>query len=339
MSRPHRTKKKWKAMILSLLILGSGLFFISFAYMPVGSQPYKTVLLEIPRGTGFLQIVDLLDEAGFVTNKPFFYILALTKGAARHIRAGEYELSTNMSPLEIITKLVQGDIKAYLVTIPEDFTVRDIAARLASFRLVDEKTFLALATDRTFLASLGIKAESAEGFLYPETYKLDRSMGPKDIMRIMNQQFWKVMTPDLQKRATEMGMSLIQAVTLASMIGKETGYKEEKPLISAVFHNRLRIGMKLQSDPTAVYDLEDFTGSVKKSHLLRNHSHNTYRIDGLPPGPIGNPAVDSLKAALYPAKVDYLYFVSNNNGAHRFSTNLIAHNRAVSKYIIQKKKP
>jgi UPF0755 protein len=338
MAYPKRLQKSLTRIVLALLAIGFAATVITFAYFPVGKKPYQTVTIEIPKGTGFLQIVALLDDAGFVTNKPFFYALAVFKGAARQIRAGEYELSSNMSPIEIIDKLVQGRIKAYDVTIPEDFTVREIAVRLASYKLVDEKVFLALASDRPFLSSLGIDGKNAEGFLYPETYRLDRSMGARDIMKMMNQQFWKVVTPDLRRRASEMGMTLAQAVTLASIIGKETGYTEEKPLVSAVFHNRLRKGMKLQSDPTAVYDLENFNGPVRRTHLLRDHTHNTYRIHGLPPGPIGNPAIDSIKAALYPAKADYLYFVSTNDGAHTFSTNLIAHNRAVSKYQIQKKK-
>ena len=338
MTRSRYLPKKLLRSFLVLLIVGVVAAMLGFACFPVGDKPYKTVAIEIPRGTGFLQIVALLDKAGFVTNKPFFYTLALVKGAARNIRAGEYELSGDMSPLEIIEKLVQGRIKAYLVTIPEDFTVREIAARLASYKLVEEKIFLELCLDRNFLSTLKIEGRSAEGFLYPETYMLDRSMGPRDIIRTMAQQFWKVVTPELRQRASTMGMSLTQVVTLASIIGKESGNAQEKPLISAVFHNRLRKGMKLQSDPTAVYDLDTFDGTVRRKHLLRNHTHNTYRIDGLPPGPIGNPAIDSIKAALYPAKVDYLYFVSNNDGAHNFSTTLIAHNRAVSKYQIQKKK-
>jgi len=338
MAHPKRLQKILRLIVLALLALGFAATVLIFAYFPIGKKPYQTVTLEIPKGTGFLQIVSLLDGAGFVTNKPFFYALAVTKGAARQIRAGEYELSSGMSPLELIDKLVQGQIKAYNVTIPEDFTVREIAARLASYKLVEEKTFLELTSDKQFLSSLGISSKNAEGFLYPETYRLDRSMAAKDIMKMMIQQFWKVVTPDLRRRASEMGMTLTQVVTLASMVGKETGYTDEKPLVSAVFHNRLRKGMKLQSDPTAVYNMENFNGPVRRTHLLRDHSHNTYRIPGLPPGPIGNPAIDSIKAALYPAKVDYLYFVSTNDGAHTFSTNLITHNRAVSKYQIQKKK-
>ena len=142
----------------------------------------------------------------------------------------------------------------------------------------------------------------------------------------------------MEKRAKELGMTLHEVVTLASLIGKETGHEKEKPQVSAVFHNRLRKKMKLQSDPTSVYDLESFAGAVKKKHLLRKSPYNTYIIDGLPPSPIANPAIDSLQAALFPASVNYLYFVSNNDGSHKFSSSLSAHNRAVLKYQINRKK-
>ncbi|MDD5170816.1 MAG: endolytic transglycosylase MltG, partial [Syntrophales bacterium] len=316
----RRGEKGFIRLFLIVFLLGCSMAILYFVSQPVGSEPHKTVLVDIPKGTGFMQIIDLLDQAGLVNNRPLYYALALTRGAARNIRAGEYELSDAMTPLEIINKLVHGNIRFYMVTIPEDFTVREIAARLASFRLADEKAFLALAADRPFLSSLGINGTSIEGYLYPETYKLDRSMGTREIMRTMVQQFWKVVTPELKQKSSELGLSITQVVTLASMIGKETGYQEEKPLVSAVFHNRLHKGMKLQSDPTAVYNLENFEGAVRKKHLLREHPYNTYKINGLPPGPIGNPDINSIKAALYPAKVEYLYFVSNNNGSHNFTT-------------------
>jgi len=319
------------------MLIISSLVFVNFSYQPVGSSA-KTILIDIPRGTGFTEIIDILDNAGFVANKPFFYALAITKGAVRQIRAGEYELSYTMSPIDIIDKLVKGDIKAYLVTIPEDFTIKEIAARLAANKLVPEKAFLKLAFDKDFVQTLNVPGKTMEGYLYPETYKLDRSMGSKEIIQIMNQQFWKRFTPEMRRRAEAMGMTLSEVVTLASLIGKETGFKNEKPLVSAVFHNRLKKGMKLQSDPTAVYDLDDFDGKIRKSHLLRDAPHNTYRISGLPPGPIANPDTESLKAALYPAKVDYLYFVANNNGSHQFSLTLIDHRQAISKYQILRKK-
>jgi UPF0755 protein len=329
-------KKPLALFFLALFILSS-LAFFHFASRPVGPSS-ETILIDIPRGTGFLQSIDILDKAGIVANKPFFYVLAIIKGAARQIRAGEYELSYAMSPIDIIDKLVKGDIKAYLVTIPEDFTVREIAARLAANKLVPEKAFLKLAFDQNFVQTLNVPGKTMEGYLYPETYKLDRSMGSKEIIQIMNQQFWKRFTPEMRQRAAAMGLTIAEVVTLASLIGKETGFKDEKPLISAVFHNRLKKGMRLQSDPTAVYDLDDFDGKIRKSHLLRDAPHNTYRISGLPPGPIANPDTESLRAALYPAKVGYLYFVANNNGSHQFSSTLIGHHQAVSKYQTLRKK-
>ena len=321
-------------------VLSLGIFFallFNYAVNPINDRN-DTITVDIPRGTSFLVSVDILEKAGIIRQKFLFYLLVISKKAQRHIRAGEYEIVTSMSPLEIIDKLVRGEIVAQDITIPEDYTVHEIAALIASFNLVDEKSFLDLATDVKFLASLGIKGNNAEGYLYPETYRMDKSMSAKEIIRIMVNQFWKMFTPEMQKRADDLGMTIPQVITLASLIGKESGYKDEKPMISAVFYNRLKKGMKLQCDPTAVYDLKPFTGTIKRKHLTRSTPHNTYVIDGLPPGPIANPAIDSLHAALYPAPVDYLYFVSNNNGSHHFSSNLSTHNKAVLKYQFERKK-
>ncbi|HOF04974.1 MAG TPA: endolytic transglycosylase MltG [Syntrophales bacterium] len=335
MSLRNKIKSKF-VLLCVLIVLLSGGAVIVYGNRAIDDTA-RTVLIDIPRGYSFLQIITELDRVGLVTNRPAFYALAIIKGAARQIRAGEYELSTAMSPVEIIDKLVKGKIKAYKITIPEDFTIREIAALLAANKLVKESAFLRLAHDRSLAASLGIEGSSLEGYLYPETYFLDRSMGSREIIQIMNAQFWKKFTPELRQRASALGMTVNEVVTLASMIGKETGFKEEKPLVAAVFHNRLKRGMKLQCDPTAVYGLENFDGKVRRRHLLRDAPHNTYVIQGLPPGPIANPDIDSLKAALYPAKVDYLYFVANNNGSHHFSSTLDAHRRAVSRYQISRK--
>lgn len=319
------------------------LFFIFFlyvlfhAYNPVDNRT-RSVTVNIPKGTGFLNTVTILENEGLIKNKYLFYALAVSKNAQSHIKAGEYELETSMSPMDIINKLVKGDIISYPVTFPEDFTVREIASRLASYNLVEEGVFLSLSSDITFLASLGIEGRHAEGYLYPDTYLFDKSMSAKDIMRMMVHQFWKMFTPEMRKRTSEMGMTIPKIVTMASLIGKETGYREEKPLISAVFYNRLKKRMKLQCDPTAVYDLKNFSGIITKKHLSRYTPYNTYLISGLPPGPIANPAIDSLQAALYPAPVNYLYFVSNNDGSHQFSSSLSAHQKAVLKYQIKRKK-
>ncbi len=333
-TRKHR---KSPAVILTVIIFFVMLAGLYYALSSTDSRK-EPVIVDIPRGTSFLQSVDLLEEAGLVKHKYLFYALVITRNAQGNIRAGEYELLTSMSPMEIIDKLVKGQIKTYDVPIPEDFTMREIAVRLVSYRLVDEKQFLSLSKDTKLLAELDIEGRSVEGYLYPETYKFDKSMGPRAIIEAMVTQFRKRFTPAMEKRAKELGMTLHEVVTLASLIGKETGYEKEKPQVSAVFHNRLRKKMKLQSDPTSVYDLESFAGAVKKKHLLRKSPFNTYIIDGLPPSPIANPAIDSLQAALYPAPGNYLYFVSNNDGSHKFSSSLSAHNKAVLKYQINRKK-
>jgi UPF0755 protein len=331
----HKYRKSLTAfgMVLFIFIIVT----VHYAFSPVDNKNV-TVTVDIPSGTSFLQSVDILEKSGLIKHNYLFYFLVISRNAQGHIRAGEYELATSMSPMEIISKLVKGDIIAYPVTFPEDYTVREIAARLAAFKLVEENAFLSLSSDTKFLAPLGIEGASAEGYLYPDTYKFDKSMDAKDIMRIMVNQFWKMFTPKMRKRADELGMTIPQIITMASIIGKESGYKDEKPSVSAVFHNRMRKGMKLQSDPTSIYDLKYFSGTIKRKHLMRNTPYNTYVINGLPPGPIANPAIDSLNAALYPAPVDYLYFVSNNNGSHQFSSNLSAHNKAVLKYQNERKK-
>lgn len=320
-----------------LVFLLSCLSFLYYTGSPSNNN-HNTYIVDIPKGTSFYKIVEILHEKGLVKHKLLFYLLAFSENAAGHIRAGEYELANSMSPLKILRKLVRGEVKSYPVTLREDITLKEVATLLAAYKLVDEKAFMDLASDQEFLASLGIEGTSLEGYLYPDTYLLDRSMEIKDIIRKMVFQFWKMVTPEMRNRAKESGFTITEFVTLASIIGKESGNKEEKPLISAVFHNRLKKRMKLQSDPTAVYDLHNFNGIIKKRHLQNNTPYNTYHISGLPPGPIANPGIDSLQAALYPAQVNYLYFVSQKDGTHYFSADFTAHNEAISRYQVKKVK-
>jgi UPF0755 protein len=243
-----------------------------------------------------------------------------------------------MTPWKITDNLAKGKIKIRPVTIPEDFTLKQIADRLVAEELVSEESFLGVTTDPIFLASLDIDAASAEGYLYPDTYEFNRGMTTREIVRVMVNQFRKKVTPQMIERAKALGMTTTKFVTLASLIGKESGDEEEKSQISAVFHNRLKKGMRLQSDPTAVYSLNEYRSIVKRKDLDNDTPYNTYKIRGLPPGPIANPGIDSLQAALNPASVNYLYFVSKNDGTHIFSSNLAAHAQAVLKYQIKRKK-
>ncbi len=326
------------ALTIAVFLTGVALF--RYAGSPVNHFTTPKIV-DIPKGAGFFRITEIMNEAGLVKNRPFFWLLALTKGVRKQIRAGEYEITGSLSPSAILDKLVRGEIKSYTVMLPEDITVNEVARRLLADKLINEKEFMTLAADREFLASLGIEAESIEGYLFPETYQFDRSMTTREVIRIIVRQFWREITPEMRKQAETMGLTLHEWVTLASIIGKESGNSEEKPLISAAFHNRMKRGMKLQSDPTAVYHLERAGTPVKtvlRSHLQKETPYNTYRIEGLPPGPIANPGIDSLRAALNPAKVNYLYFVANNDGTHQFSASLEAHNHAVLKYQINRQK-
>jgi len=323
--------KRRNILIIALLILLVVTAFFRYAFNPVGSNDMANTV-DIPSGAGFFKITEILSDANLVHNRPFFWILVIGKGAARRIKAGEYEFTGKLSPVEIINKLIRGEKKYYNVLLPEDINAREIAQRLVSFKLINEKEFMKLLTDQSFISSFGIKAETLEGYLYPDTYRLDRSMTTREIIRMFVNSFWNKITPDIRKRAEERGMTIHQLVTFASIIGKESGTSSEKPLISAVFHNRLKRGMKLQSDPTAIYGLADDVKIVLAKHLKLDNPYNTYRISGLPPGPIANTGIDSIRAALSPAQVGYLYFVAKNDGTHHFSADLAGHTKAVIQY-------
>ncbi len=321
-----------------VLVLIPVLILLGYTRNPVDRDiPLRTV--DIPRGASFSRVMDTLEAEGLLRQRELFHLLALLRNGTRQIRAGEYEFSGSMSPSEILGKLIRGEVKGYRITVPEGFTVRQILERLLTSRLVDEKEFLRLSADRQFLSTLGIEGRSLEGYLFPETYILDRSMDTRHIIKLMVDQFWRHVTPSMTKRSADLGLTIDQFVTLASIIEKETGRKEEMPLIAAVFHNRLKRRMPLQSDPTVIYGLPDFDGNLRKQDLLTKTPYNTYLFAGLPPGPIANPGLDALQAALYPSEVDSLYFVSKNDGSHQFSDNLSQHNTAVRTYQLQRRKP
>jgi UPF0755 protein len=309
-----------------------GALLIIYAKSPIEPGSASSVVVDIPTGSSFLKATKILERSGLVKNRPLFYSLAMVKNASRSIRAGEYEISTDLTPSGLIDKLLRGEVKRYRVTIHEDFNLREVASRLNEFKMLDEKAFFGLASDESFLNSMGILANSVEGYLYPDTYLLNRSMTTRQIIRMMVTRFWTKITPEMINQAAERGLSLHEFVTFASLVGRETGYKAEKPLVAAVFHNRIKRRIPLQSDPTTVYDLENFDGRVLRSHYRRDSPYNTYQIRGLPPGPIGNPGLDSFLAVLNPADVDYLYFVSQKDGTHFFSSTLEEHNRAVRRF-------
>lgn len=326
---------RWGICFFIAVIFIYAVLLFHYSFSPIDKKNVN-VVVDIPTGSSFWKSVEILDKAGLIKNRFFFYNLAVIKRARLKIRAGEYEINTLISPWRMINKLVRGEVKVYKIVVREDLPFRDIAGILEKDKLINKELFFDLARDKEFLESLNIKAESIEGYLFPDKYFFTRSMNTRRIMQIMVENFRKKVTPDMIQRAKNIGLSESQFITFASMIGKESGSDSEKPFIAAVFYNRIRKGMRLQSDPTAVYDLDSFEGKVLRSHLKRQSLYNTYLIKGLPPGPIANPGLDSLKAVLNPAPVDYLYFVSKNDGTHHFSSSLIEHNQAVKHYIYMK---
>ncbi|NLA42136.1 MAG: endolytic transglycosylase MltG [Smithella sp.] len=309
-----------------------GAFLFIYSVTPICSAGEKTVVVDIPTGASLIKIIKILHDADLVQNRFLFHALVTVRGGARLARAGEYEFAANITPYRLVDKLLHGDIKKYSVIIYEDSSLSQVALRLMEYKLISEKDFFELSQDAGFLSSLGIQSSSMEGYLFPDTYFLDRSMSTRKILRIMVERFHSKVSPEMVRQAAQKGLDVNQFVTFASLIGKESGYAAEKPLIAAVFYNRLKKGMPLQSDPTAVYDLEDFKGKVLRSHYKRKSPYNTYLIRGLPPGPIASPGLDSFQAVLQPAKVDYLYFVSKRDGTHHFSSSLVAHHDATIRF-------
>ncbi|AAR33839.1 endolytic transglycosylase MltG [Geobacter sulfurreducens] len=303
-----------------------------FLAVPAGNG--KNVrILSFEKGATPRRIAGELEAAGLITSARLFVFHARLHGEAERLKAGEYQFSDAMKPAEILHKLVAGEVYAQPFAVPEGYSMYQVAELLEGKGMFSRERFLAAATDPSFLAELGIQSSSVEGYLYPSTYAVSRSMDEKDLIRVMVSQFDKIYAAGFAEEARRRGISRHRVVTLASMIEKEAVSPAERPLISSVFHNRLAKGMRLQSDPTAVYGVRAFGGNVTRQDILRNTSHNTYRIAGLPPGPIGNPGRDALAAALNPAATRYLYFVARKDGTHHFSATLVEHNAAVQRYL------
>jgi UPF0755 protein len=297
---------------------------------PQEHPPSKVVV--IPDGSTFQYVASLLEHERLIKSHSAFVLLGKSQSAERKVRAGEYELNPSMTPAEILSKLLNGQVLLRPLTIPEGLTMTQIADLVSQQGLTDRAEFIRLAKDRTFVTSLGIKAETLEGYLYPDTYKFPRPVKAREVLVAMVEKLRQMVGPDLLARMQELKMTMHEVLTLASIIEKETGSGGERSEISAVFHNRLKKHIPLQSDPTVIYGLSDFDGNLRKKDLSSPGPYNTYRVQGLPPGPIANPGIQAIRATLYPSDSRSLYFVSRNDGTHQFSATLVEHNQAVEKY-------
>ncbi len=330
--------KKLAVTISIILFLSfcalSSLFFdlLHYACQPFNvAKPVKKIVI-LSQGQKLPAISNKLHKAGIIQYPSKFRLLARLKRFDTRIKAGEYILSSAMPPNRILEILVTGIVRLHKITIPEGCNLYQIALITKKAGLVNIDDFLSFATDTSLAHKMGIEAKTFEGYLFPETYYFPKGVTSKKIISTMVQRFRSIFTPEWKNRAEQLRLSVHEVVTLASIIEKETGAAFERPIISSVFHNRLKRRMRLESDPTVIYGLKEFSGNITRKDLKTPTPYNTYIIKKLPPGPIANPGIESIKAALFPADTRFLYFVSKQNNTHKFSTNFKDHARAVQKY-------
>jgi peptidoglycan lytic transglycosylase G len=310
-------------------------FAFAFFLVRPAERDGREQILVVKEGESLKEVAEELARMHLITNKSLFVLWSNLSGQSKQIKTGEYALSGSMAPIKILEKIRKGVVVLHAVTIPEGFTMEQIADLLAAKGFVQKEVFLRLANNPRALSAYGVTTSSLEGYLFPDTYHFSRGLNPSTLIEAMVKRFWQMVGP-LRERADAIGMNMEEVVILASIVEKETGEPTERPTIASVFLNRLSRGMRLESDPTVIYGLKDFDGNLRKNDLIRETPYNTYVIKGLTPGPIASPGLDAIKAVLYPAQTDYLYFVSKNDGSHYFSKTLAEHNRAVGIY--QKKK-
>ncbi len=319
--------------LILLLVTLAASYLTVLNYINTTPSVTKDTRIEIPKGSGLSSISQKLMESGVIANDTLFILYVMKEGWQDKLKAGEYKFEKGSTMAGVVRKIVNGDVELNKVTIPEGLTAREIARLLDEKGVVTESEFLEEAQNETLVKKLlGPDVTSLEGYLFPETYSYSGSLKAGELIELMVERFKAVYEP-LSEQRKGVNLTDNEILTLASIVEKETGASFERPLISAVFQNRIKIGMKLDSDPTVIYGMgENYKGNLSREDLKRYSDYNTYIIKGLPPGPIANPGKESILAVLNPADVKYLYFVSKGDGTHHFSNSFREHQNAVNKY-------
>jgi len=332
-----KLKHRIKAILFILFLTATAGAWAGYAWWmadlntPAGSDPSELVV-EVLQGEGFSRVVQKLSDQSLIRHPVSMRIFARWTGNDRRIKNGEYVFTRMMTPRNILEDMVNGKVRLHRITIPEGFSLQQIAEVVEKSGLFSAEAFLKSARDPGLSHRLGVESPNLEGYLFPDTYFFDKKATVEQMISAMVARFDSIFTDAWKQRARELGLGIQAVVTLASIVEKETGNSAERPLIAAVFRNRLKIGMRLESDPTIIYGIEGFDGNITREHLKARTPYNTYQIDGLPPTPIASPGKASLEAVLFPADVPYLFFVSKGDGTHVFSLTLEEHNRAVRTY-------
>ena len=317
--------------IAGIIIASILAFYLLVIYWPQ-SNPYERVEINIPKGVTLSQIGNILKEESIISNKRTFTMAVKSLGHEKNIPAGRYVLHNALNNRAIINQLVYGVPSLKSITVLEGWTIYQIANELEKELKISKKTFLRLCNDQRVIKLFNLEGNSLEGYLFPDTYTFAEGVDPYLVLTRMVNEFINNITKSMEVQAQEMNMSLLEVITLASIIEGEAIYDSERAIISAVYHNRLKRGMKLQADPTIQYIIDDGPRRLLNNDLKIESKYNTYLYRGLPPGPINSPGKESIIAALYPSVNEYLYFVARGDGYHTFSTNEKDHNKAKKKF-------
>jgi peptidoglycan lytic transglycosylase G len=318
----------WAAIALSVTFFS---YVAVEMFLPVRMDTALTEF-EARNGATFRQIVDSLAEKGILRDRSVFYLLGRLGGIERKVKAGYYPLRGMMSPWEIFKALREGAIIEYVVTVVPGDSLFEVGMKFMGLGMTDMSGFLKLCADRDFLDDMDVDSPSVEGYLYPDTYRFPKGSSIKEVLTMMVERMREKYDEAMLAQTCSLELKEREVLTIASIIEKEAATDEERPIIAAVYFNRLKRGMPLQADPTVIYGVKHRGEKINKDDIARNTPYNTYTIRGLPPGPIASPGLKSIMAALNPSAVPYLYFVSNNDGTHTFSVTLGQHAKAVKSY-------
>ena len=328
----------WLLVVVVAVIVAIGARIVLAEVRPYKGYAESEQFVDIPPGTGPASIGRRLAGAGVIRDTLGFRFELARTGTGRRLQAGEYRFDRPMTVKEVVEKIARGDVYLLPITFREGLTIREMAQLFESKGLGQAAAFVTAASGATPIHGIDPVARDLEGYLFPDTYAMPRRATAAQLVARMVTAFEKVLTPKLRAEAAARGLSVRELVTLASIVEKETGKAAERPLVAAVYANRLKVGMGLQCDPTVIYALERagrYDGNLTRENLQFDSPYNTYRYAGLPPGPIASPGQASLEAAAHPADVSYLYFVSRGDGSHAFASTLDEHNHNVFEFQIK----
>jgi UPF0755 protein len=328
--RSYRIGVSAGVLIIALTLVGLTLIAV---FSPARHHDRDFIYVVVDRGLSYSQIAERFTEAGLIRDERLFLILGRVFGIEHRAKAGRYRFASTSNMIDILKTLYRGATYRERILVRPGKTMETVVEIMSAGAAVDSAGFAALIADSVFIGRLGVPSSTAEGYLYPDTYDVEWQESPESVVRRMVAGFFKAFDETLRTRTRQMDMTVNEVVTLASIIEKEAMLDSERPLISAVFHNRLKIGMKLQADPTVRYALKKWTGRVLYRDLEVESPFNTYWAYGLPPRPICSPSLASLVAALYPAPGSKdLYFVARGDGGHFFSHDARSHNQAKARW-------